>query len=163
VVITFAFHKQRPSCLSVLSVHIPPLSNTKVEYFHSTQHRFHHNLIIQTIAQYKCLDSAISTTPTPSFRPPLTRHRQRNGSLAQKKMDCCIAKALPNQTNFTISSLLVILSFLVVYCFLSSTHSPLTSRRATDEKSICEWASHIFGRTAYYFLVFLNKAENITY
>jgi hypothetical protein len=155
VVTPFALYRQRPSCLSVLSVHIPTLSNIKLEYFNSTHIRFHHNLITQTVAQSKCLDSAISTTPSPSLWPPLTRHHQRNGSLATKRMDRCIAKALPNQTIFTICSLLVILSFSVMRCFLNSAHSPLTSRRTTDEKSIHEWASHVFGRTAYCFMIFL--------
>jgi hypothetical protein len=84
VVTPFALYKQRPSCLSIPSVDIPTLSNINAEFFHSTHIRLHHNLITQTIAQSKCLDSAISTTPTPSFRPPLTRHHQRNGSLAKK-------------------------------------------------------------------------------
>jgi hypothetical protein len=144
------------SCLSVPSVHIPTLSNINAEFFHSTHIRLHHNLITQTVSQSKYFDSAISTTPTPSFRPPLTRHHQRNGSLATKRMDRCIAKALPNQTIHTISSLLIMLSFLVMCCFHSYAHTPLPSRRSIDEKSIHEWASsNIFGRTAYYFLVFV--------
>jgi hypothetical protein len=72
VVIPFTLYTQRPSCLSVLSVHIPTLSNIKVECFHSTHIRLYHNLITQTVAPSKCLNSAISTTPTPSLRPPLT-------------------------------------------------------------------------------------------
>jgi hypothetical protein len=111
-------------------------------------------LITQTVAPSKCLNSAISATPTPSLRP--SHHTSPTERVARTKiMDRCIAKALPNQTNFAISSFSVILSFLVICCFHCSAHSPLTSRRTTDEKSIREWASHIFGRIACCFLVFL--------
>jgi hypothetical protein len=86
--------------LSLLSVHIPTLCNIKVEYFDSTHIRLHHNLITQTVAESKCLDSAISTTPTPSFRPPLTTHHQRNGSLAQKNGSLHCYQSAPKPNNF---------------------------------------------------------------
>jgi hypothetical protein len=154
VVIPFALYKQRPSCFSVLSIHVPTLSNINVEYLHSIHIRLHHNFIIQTVAQSKCLDSATSTTPTPSFRPPSHQTSPTERVARKKRMGRCIAKALPNQMIFT-SSLLVVLSFLVMCCFHSSTHTPLTSKRTTDEKSMYEWASNIFDITPYGFMIFL--------
>jgi hypothetical protein len=141
-------------CLSVLSAHIPTLSNINVVSLNT----------YPTLSQLDYTDCCAIQVPrfghlhnTDPFPSPLIRHGRRsasirlspqlrplpfdplspditNGTGRSRKMDRCIAKALPNQTICTISSLLVILAFLVVCCFLSSAHSPLTSRRTTDEK-----------------------------
>jgi hypothetical protein len=105
---------------------------------HSTNIRLHHNLITQTdveskLPRFGCLNKS---DPFPS--PPYHQTSQTERVARWKRMDRCIAKALPNQTIFTISSFLVILSFLVMCCFHSSAHSPLTCE-ARHRREIDIW------------------------